>query len=58
MSVKKTMNDEVVEWKVPVYSPFLILLFIREAFVTKSILVMGTANHTEGWLQGRCMIPT
>jgi hypothetical protein len=47
-----------VEWKVLVYLKFLIVLFIPEVFVTQSILVMGTANHTKKWLQGTRMIPT
>jgi hypothetical protein len=55
---KKTMKEQVVEWNVHVYSTFLIVLFAPEACVTQSILVMGTANHTIGWLQGSCMIPT
>jgi hypothetical protein len=48
MSVKRTMKEQVVEWKVPVYSAFLIVLFIPEVFVTQNILVLGTRNHTKG----------
>jgi hypothetical protein len=55
---KKNCEGKSVEWKVLVYLTFLIILFIPEVFVTQSILVMGTANHTRGWLQGNLMIPT
>jgi hypothetical protein len=43
-----------------VYAILLFLRFISEvqAFVTQSIMVMGTGNHTKGWLQGRPMVPT
>jgi hypothetical protein len=58
MNVKRAMKEQVVEGKVLVYSTFFILLFIPEIFVTQSILVMGTANHTKGWLQGNPMNPT
>jgi hypothetical protein len=58
MGLKGTMKESVVEWKVLVYSTCLIVLFIHEVFVTQSILVVGTADHTQGWLQGSDMIPT
>jgi hypothetical protein len=60
MTVKRTMKEQVVKWKVLVYLTFLIVLFVPEVevFVPHSILEMGAANHTKGWLQGSLMIPT
>jgi hypothetical protein len=58
MSVKRIMKEQVVEWKVLVYSTFLIIIFIPEVFVTQSTLVMGTAKHTKGWLHRSPIIPT
>jgi hypothetical protein len=58
MSVKRAMKEQVVEWDVLVSSTFLIVLLIPEVFVTHSVLVMGTANHTKRWMQGCPMVPT
>jgi hypothetical protein len=52
----KKNYEQVVEWKVLVYSTFSIVQFVPEIFVIQSIFVMGTAKHTKGWLQRSPMV--
>jgi hypothetical protein len=45
------MNKEVLEYKVLVYSVLLSIVVLTELFGTQRIVVMGTGNRTNRFLE-------